>query len=348
MRTRTTVILAALGAVVLALGLVYGTGPRERTEQAPQGARVFPDLAAKLGDAARIEIQHGAVTLHLARDARQASSLWGIPDRDGYRALQDKVHELLTGLTELRLDERRTADPASYARLGVADPGKGSDATLVRVLDDKGGVIAALIAGHARTAQRGNADTLYVRRPGEAQSWLADGRLAATADAQDWLDRSIVSIDGKQVAGVTVTRGDATLTFARQGEKFALTQPADHPKLDEFKVDEVSRALSELTLEDVKHAPAPGKPLGRAVFTTADGMTVTADVTKDGPAVWATFSATGKDSASFADKVKGWAYEVGSWKEEALVPTLDTLKAATPAASGAPPAPAVPMPMPAQ
>lgn len=345
MRTRTTVILAGLGAVVLALGILYGGGPGERTDQSLQGAHVFPDLAARLGTAAKLDIQHGSVTLHLARDPRQSGALWTVAGRDHYRALQDKVRELLADLTGLRLDEPRTSDPAFYRRLGVANAGKGSDATLVRVLDGKGGVIAALIVGHARTAQSGNADTLYIRRPGEARSWLADGRLAATSDAQDWLDRSIVNIDAKQVAGVVVTRGGTTLKFARQGGTFTLTEPATHPKLDAFKLDEVSRALSDLTLEDVKHAPPPGQPLGRAVFTTTDGRTVTAEVNKDGPAIWATFAATGKGTDALEDKVKGWAYEIGSWKESSLVPTMDDLKAATPA----PPAtPAAPAPVPAK
>ncbi len=346
MRTGTTLILAAIGAIVLALGVIYGSGPRERMQQAAQGQLVFPGLAPKLAAAAQLEIQHKGTTLHLARNAEDAAALWGVVDRGGYRAQQDKVHELLTALTELRLDEKRTADAGEYARLGVADPAdKGADSTLVRVLDGKGGVIAALIVGHARSAERGGADTLYVRRPGEAQSWLADGRIAATAGTQDWLDRSIVSIDAAKVADVVVTRGETTLRFARQGGKFTLTDPAGHPKLDDVKVDEVSRGLAELTLEDVKPAPAPGTPLGRAVFTTTDGMTLSADVSKSGPAVWATFAASGQDAADVAARVKGWAYEIGSWKEQALVPSLDDLKAAEPATSApAMPAPATPAP----
>jgi hypothetical protein len=196
------------------------------------------------------------------------------------------------------------------------------------VLDGKGGVIAALIIGHSRSAQRGTADTLYVRRPDEAQAWLADGRLSVTADTQDWLDRDIVNIDAARIAGVTATRGETTLKFARQDNKFTLTEPADHPKLEDFKVEDVSRGLANVMLQDVKRGPLPGNPLGRAVYTTTDGMTVTVDLNKSGPELWAAFAATGKDAAALDAKVKGWAYEIGTWKEQALVPTLDDLKAA--------------------
>ncbi len=350
MRTRTTVILAALGAAVLALGVIYGSGPRERTQPAAQGQIAFPGLVAKLAEATRIEITHGGLTLHLARPDKDAM-IWDVADRGSYPAQQDKVHELLTALTELRLDEPRTSDPAAYARLGVEDPAaKGADSTLLRVLDGKGGVIAALVVGHARTSQHGESDTLYVRRPDAAQAWLAEGRIAATSDSMDWLDRDIVNIDPAKIATDVVTRGETTLTFGRSAGSLTLTAPADHPKLDDLKVQEVSRSLADLTLEDVKPAPAPGTALGRAVITTTDGMTVTVEANKSGPELWATFTAEGKDSAALAAKVKGWAYLIGSWKEQALVPTLDNLKAAAPAAPPAaapppaPPAAAAPAP----
>ena len=347
MRTRTSVILAAIGAVVLALGIVYGPDQPERTQQAARGQLMFPDLVAKLADAAKVEIVHKGATLTLDRGGKDAAADWGVAARDDYPAPAGKVHELLAHLTELRLDEPRTADPAMYARLGVADPGKEADSTLVRVLDGKGAVIAATIVGHPRPAQRGGADTLYVRRPGEAQSWLADGKLETTAEVQDWLDRDILNIAATKVASDVVTRGEATLTFTRSGDKLALTAPAEHPALDDGKLDAVGAALADLTLEDVRHAPLPGTPVGRAMVTTTDGLVVTVDVNKDGPAIWAGFSATGKDAAALDTKVKGWAYEVGSWKEQALVPTLADLKAAGPAPAALAPtmqAPAMPPP----
>ncbi len=344
MRTRTSVILAALGAVVLALGIVYGTGQTGQTQQAAQGRRMFPDLVAKLADAQKVEIVHKGSTLALVR-GRDSAADWGVAARDGYRTQAGKVHELLTRLTELRLDEPRTADPAMYARLGVEDPGKDAESTLLQVLDGKGGIIAAVIVGHPRPASRGGVDTLYVRRPGEAQSWLADGKLEITSEVQDWIDRDIVNIAPAKVASDVVTRGDVTLSFTRSGDKLALTAPADHPKLDDAKLDSVASALADLTLEDVRRAPAPGTPLGRAVMTTTDGLVLTADVSKDGLAIWTTFSVTGKDAAALDKKLKGWAYEIGSWKEQALVPTLADLKAAEPApATPATPAPAVSAP----
>lgn len=349
MRTRTTIVLAALGAVVLALGIIYGRGPGEQTAYVAQGKPVFPGLANDLAGARQIEIVHKGKTLDLVRNTKDAAAPWGLADHGGYPVQASTVHELLAALTELRLDEPRTAERTEYARLGVEDPGgKGADSTLVRVLDDKGSTVAALIVGHAQSAAHGNADTLYVRLPGEAQSWLADGRISASTDPMDWLDRSVVNLDASKIATVTVTRGGTTLRFGRSGGTFTLTDPAQHPKLDAFKVEEVGRALADVMLMDVKPAPAPGTAVGSAVFTTKDGMSVTVDVNKAGADLWATFAATGKGSAALAAKTKGWAYELGSWKEQSLLPTLDDVKSAeAKPAAPATPAPATPAPTPA-
>lgn len=335
MRTRTALVLAALGVVVLVLGIVLGRGGSGGGSDALAGRLAFPGLTEKLAGATGIELVHHGHTLKLARKTTDPSAVWGLTDHDQYRAQQGKVRELLTGLTELRLSETRTADPAEYARLGVEDPkGKDAASTLVRVTDAHG-ALAELIVGHERAPAHGDLATVYVRRPGEAQSWLAQGHLTVNAEAQDWLDRDIVNIAQDKIAAVTVTRGGQTLGFTRQGKALALTEPADHPKLDDFKVEDVGRALENLTLEDVRPEPAPGEAVGQSVFTAADGMTVTVNVSKSGKEVWATFAASGKDAAALAAKLHGWAYEVGTWKETALVPTLDDLKAAAPPATAA-------------
>lgn len=322
MRARSALLLAVCGIVLLALGLVYGIGPAEQTRDTPAGQLAFPDLAGKLQQATQIVVLHHGATVTMARKGSGADAVWGLPDRGFYPVQPGKLRALLAGLTELRLDEPRTADPADYARLGVEDAGgKDAQSTLLRVLDAKGEAIAALILGHAR-----GTDSLYVRRPGEVRSWLATGHLEAGTNAADWLDHAILDMPAAKVAGVAVTRGGATLRFTRQGNALVLTEPADHPKLDTYKVEEIGRALDGLTFDDVRPAPAPGEALGHSVFTTSDGATITADISKAGTDIWAMFAADDNDAA----RVKGWAYKLPGWKEQALVPTLDDLKAAEP------------------
>jgi hypothetical protein len=350
MNSRTSFILAVIAVLALGGGWWFGTRtePTAQTAVAP-GTLVFPGLAEKLQQAARVEITHAGQTLVITKGPEH----WGLEDRGGFPVQQDKLRELLTGLTELRLTEARTADQAQFKKLGVEDPNaEGSNSNLVRVLDSGEKLIVELIVGHRRVRTQGDVpEEIYVRHPGENQSWLAEGRLPVDADPQLWFDRDIANIDHSKIADVVVHRGEATLEFARDGDKLVLKTPADHPKLDDYKVEDVSRALETLTLTDVKPAAQePGEAVGSADITTTDGMKIAVKVFKAGKDVWAQFAATGegdvkKAADEFEHRVNGWAYRLGSWKETAFVPTLDDIKAEEekkPAQGATAPTPAAP------
>ena len=345
MKPRTSIILAGIAVVVLVLALVFGhtgTAPSRPDAVAP-GTLVFPGLAAKLQQAARVEITSKGQTLAITRKG----DTWGLPDRGNYPVQQDKLREVLTGLTELRLTEPRTAEPSLYERLGVGDPGAAtSTANLVRVLDGSGHAIAELIVGHRRVRTQGNVpEGIYVRRPGEAQSWLAEGRLPVDADPQLWLDRDIANIGAAKVSSVLVNRGDEALQFGRDGEKPVLKTPEEHPKLDDYRVEDVFRALETLTLTDVRPAAQePGEKIGTATFATADGTVVDATVFRADKDIWVQLAVHGDNAEAkqLSARTAGWTFEVGSWKEKAFVPTLADLKASEPEKPAAAPGASTP------
>jgi hypothetical protein len=347
MRAVTLAALVAAGAAALAGGWYYGvaTAPHEQASVAA-GGLMFPDLAARLKDAAKLEIVHAGQQTVIEK---RADGGWGLASMHDYPILEAKLRGVLTALTELRLLEPRTSDPAEYGRLGVDEAG----GDLLRVVDAAGKPIVAVIAGHRRVrAQAKVPDEIYVRRPDEAQSWLAEGGLQVDADASQWLDRDILNIGPDRIASVVV--GDDALTFGRVDGKFALTKPAEHPKLEDYKVDNVARGLETLTLQAVKaDADAPKDPAGHAVFTTTDGLVMAVTLFHADKDVWARFAVTGADKAKaeadrLSGRLAGWTYQIGSWKEKSLVPALDDLKAAeppgpaaaSPAAAAPPAAPA--------
>jgi hypothetical protein len=140
------------------------------------------------------------------------------------------------------------------------------------------------------------------------------------------------------------------LAFARRDGKLLLTTPADHPPLDEYRLGEVSRALELLAFQDVQTDAQPvGASIGRSVFATSDSLTVSAVLfaaaePKPGGAtasaggdpgakdVWVRFEAAGEDNAKteaeqLSARLQGWTFQLGSWKERSLAPTLDDLTA---------------------
>lgn len=352
MQTRTVALLV-LGGVALGAGgwFLADRGTPAVQQQIVEGGLAFPGLAARLGDAQRITVTRQDTTLTLQR---RSDGQWGIADRDNYPAQVNKVRELLTGLTELRLSERRTADPALLDRLGLEDPAKeGSTAHLLRVLDGAGNPLAELIVGRRRVRVQANVpESVYIRRPGENQSWLAEARLPVDNDRQLWFDRDIANIGRDKVTRVEVSRGDNRLVFVAADGKFTLTEPTERPALDDYRIEDVSRGFEMLSFTDVlPDAQGPSGEIGSAVYTLSDGVRITVRVAKRGDEVWARFAATGEgDAKAEAERLQarfaGWAFQLGAWKEKSFVPRLEDLKAeerrqpGAPAAATAPAAPA--------
>jgi hypothetical protein len=353
MKTRTLIVLCVLGVLSLAGGWYFGPAQEpSELSSVTRGTLMFPDLTAKLAGAARVEITHQGTTITLARKGDKTESPWGLLQRDMYPVQVAKLRGMLTALTELRLVEPRTSDPTLYSRLGLEDADqKGSSSDLLRVFDASDHVIAELLVGHRRVRTAGNVpDEVFVRRPGQAQTWLAEGSLEVDADPQLWLDRDIMNIDHSRIASIVVHRDGTELDFSKQNGKLVLTAPANPPKLEDYKLDDLDRGLELLSFEDVASdkgavAPKVGDPIGSSVFTTTDGLVVTATVLKGEKDIWARFMVTGSDkSKDEATKLNarlgGWTYQLGSWKEASLTPDLDTLKATPLAPPAAPSVPA--------
>jgi hypothetical protein len=100
-------------------------------------------------------------------------------------------------------------------------------------------------------------------------------------------------------------------------------------------------AAAMATKATVKPASRPtGEALGSARFEFADDLAITARLSRDGSGLWLRLAATGGAAAQRLDaRWQGWAYQVGDWKEKAMLPRLGELEA-KPAAppAGAPPA----------
>ncbi|MDE2335507.1 MAG: DUF4340 domain-containing protein [Rhodospirillales bacterium] len=351
---RRNILLFLAGLLAAFVGWRVGPGSVPApSSNVGRGRLVFPGLAAKLPTVARIAIESGGKTIVLLPRPGQkhAPATWGLEERGLYPVRTGKLRSVLSGLTLLRQVSPRTADPTLYSRIGVEDPATaGGSSTGISLFDAKGKLVAALIVGHQRVrAAGGLPPEVYIRRPGHRRSWLAEGALTIDADPQLWLQRGIVDIAPGRIASVSVHRGATALRFVAHAGKLVLVSPATHPPLDAFKLDDLASALQALTLNDVAPASAePGKPVGHSVFRTSDGLAITVHLFRDGPHLWAQFQASGKGAAPLAARLDGWTYQLGTWMERQLVPTLAEL-APTPSAGAAaiPPAKAAPAAHPA-
>lgn len=328
MRRRTVAAMGGLGAVAVAAAILLAPAG-ERPGQFTPGAPAFPDLATRLPQAARVEIIR-----HTERSTMlRAGEGWVVEELALYPARLPKLRELLSGVSELRLVEERTSDAALHARLGVDDPASpGSTATRLRVLDAQGGVILDVILGTRRTRPQAQVpDAIFLRREGEARSWLAEGRVVPDGDPNLWVDREIAMLAPDRLRRVEIRRaGEPPLVLERAGEVDAplrVVAPADAPGTAPAALEDVGRAFDLLTFTDVRPATAlEGEALGEARFTYTDEVNITAWPRMLDGQLWLVLRADGGPEAqALHARWQGWAYRVGDWKEKALVPRLADL-----------------------
>ncbi len=132
-----------------------------------------------------------------------------------------RVRELALGLASMKIIERKTSDPANYAKLGVEAPDTPTaTSTLVEVV--AGNSSWSLIVG-----KNAEGRAIYVRKPKEAASALVEPAITVEPDPKRWIDRELVDIPGASVHDISVKpaggpayllsrakRGDIDLTLS--------------------------------------------------------------------------------------------------------------------------------------
>ncbi|HEY0302622.1 MAG TPA: DUF4340 domain-containing protein, partial [Rhizomicrobium sp.] len=256
-RRRNLAVLAALAlaSLLLALGALWQQARYGDAATTPE--QFFPGFAGEVRNAARIHVSSKQGTFDVVIVPEKG---WVVPSRGNYRASYDLVQRTLVGLAALRTIEPKTARADWLHFIGLEAPPQG-DGILIAVSDDKGRPLAALIAGKSEEIGDSTGATgLFVRRPGENQSWLVRSVLDPRAALTDWLDKKVMDVDRARIRQVEVDpAGSASYTVARlrpEDADFVLTPVPAGKTADAAAVDGVAAAITGFGFDDV--APARG------------------------------------------------------------------------------------------
>ena len=335
MQQKFLIALLAVTAVaaILAVASSLGGGPNSN----PQfGRPVLAGLASHLAEAGQVTLVHGEAKTTLSRGGDH----WVVAERGDYPADAPKLRQLLLGLAGLAYVEPKTKEAKNYSKLEVEDAGaKDSQSTLVSVSGDQGALLGEVIAGKRVTdALGGGDDGVYVRKPGDAQSWLARGTLDLP-DTPGWLDRALLDLPEAGVKEALFSSPDGSrLTIARNQptDKFRLAElPKDKKLRSDGALDTIAGALAGLQLSDVKQAADftwPKTGVSRARFTFFNGLVVSIEIVDVDKTSWARFTATGSGESSapaqaLNARAASWVYALPAFKANLLKARLADLLA---------------------
>ncbi len=299
MNSRNIGIAALAALLLLMVGLVFHPRTEHSTPGATQSNLLFPDLADKLNDVARIVVADSAQTSTLEKSEEG----WVLREKSGFPADMKRVRQTLISLSELRKLDPKTSRPERYERLGVRDIDQaGSAAKRIELTDAQGNTMAGLLVGKRRSGAGDPA--FYVRPVGQAQAWLVAGDLRLQSDPKSWLDRNVLAIKADRMRAVEIRHPDGKeLRVAKVDKTAKRFDVQDLPAGRELRYatigDGVGRALERLTFDDVFPASETEIPQNviSATFHTFDGEIIHAKLWQSGEQKLAHFEASFDEEA---------------------------------------------------
>jgi hypothetical protein len=336
--------IALMVAAALAISGALYLSAQRNLQRDTHGAALIPTLAGELNTVTALSVRRGSaaptVTVH-EKDGR-----WTVAERGDYPADVAKLRKLLLALSDAKIVEEKTSNPANFAVIGVEDPSlptaTGAEIS-VTARDGKHAVIIGKPVGGGNFARRSGGNASYSVEPGisfesEPRFWI-DSRLLDVAVG------GIQRIEVKPAAGpaYTVHRMAAASTnsgaAAPANSAAAGASPAASKSDDNFTLDGVPpgrkaadsvqlapspTAFSGLTADDV--TPAGDVDFSKATVATvtlSDGNVITLSGAVVGDKHWILVKAS-KDAALDA-KTAGRAFDVAGYRFDSIFRPLEQL-----------------------
>lgn len=329
--------LAILGGLAALFAVLAGLAVFQQSRSlAPQFAQkpFFPGLTAKLNDLGEIAVASKTGTFHL----KLMGDKWVIPEKDSFPADAALIRATGQGLADMLTLEPKTAREDWLPLIGLDDPAKGGAGVALKLSDKAGMALADIVLGNAQ----GQSDelgrtTLYVRKTGENQSYLARSYITPKPNVADWLDRAVVPIARDRVKGATMTPSTGpAYTMVRDNKDQPDFRVLDLPKGRELSFagspDGVAGAITGFNFDDVVKADQVDfSKAAQSVTNTFDGLTVTVKIAAKGTDHWATVSAAGtnpmtqEEAARINARATGWAFKLTEMGVTQFTATLETL-----------------------
>ena len=272
--TLTKMALIA-GGLLLAVMVMKNKGGSSEVALS-NDAPVVPGLSAELNSVSGIKLTGASNTPIIT--LKRTDKGWVASSIDGYGADVSKIRDYLIKLSEAKIREAKTANPASYGKLGVEDLTAADAKGIMLELEGTKTPVKLILGVIAGSGGQG----VYVRKPGEKQSYLASGQIRPEASVNSWIQAEITNIPVNRVQEVSITppTGDKLVvrkTKAEDADWAVLNVPKGKELSSPSIGNQLAGTLDTLRLESVLPAAQAEPVLAQtylARFVTFEGLVV--------------------------------------------------------------------------
>ncbi len=252
MNTKKLLGLMAITVITAGITLytVYKFDSRETVIQQP----LFPELAARINEAAYISVRSYEDQIILEKDGHN----WNVSNRDSYPALFSRVKSTLLALSDARLLEYKTSNPELYYKLGLEGIEDESAATLLLTIrSESDELLVELLIGDAqRVGAVELAPTYFVRKPDDARSMLIEANLDVPSVISNWIKSQIIDISSDRIQEIEIRHPDRTLRIFRtepEQENYQLAGiPVGMRLKSQTTLDRMGTILEDFRIDDVR------------------------------------------------------------------------------------------------
>lgn len=316
MTPRRFILLLVTSLVVIA-GAMYLSSLRH-LDRDPRGEMFLGGLQTQLDSITDIRLRKGGsapvLSLH-----RNEPGHWGIAERDNYPADLSKVRRLLLALSDAKVVEEKTSNPANYANLGVEDPQSAAASGVEVTLQSPAKSVSVIIG---RMGGGGS----FVRRGGEAKSFVVDPAVSVDTGVRDWIDTRLIDIPLEKIQRIHLKAADGTgYALSRVAGSFTLDAvPAGRETNDAATLAPAPTTFNAVPADDVAAATSIdfAKPAVLDI-TLLDGSSYSISGTVIADKHWITVTASKDDALN--TRAHGRAFEVAGYRYEALFRPLEQL-----------------------
>ncbi|MEO7206670.1 MAG: DUF4340 domain-containing protein [Steroidobacteraceae bacterium] len=238
--------IALLIAALMAISAAVVLSTQRNAPDEVHGLPLLPSLASELNTVTWLSVLKGSatpsVTVHKQGDA------WTVAQRANYPADVPKLRKLLVALSDAKIREEKTSDPANYSIIGVEDPTKAGATGAQIELNAKTGKLDVIVG---KPAEQGS----FVRRAGEKSSYVVEPAISFEAEPRYWIDTRLFDISADKIQSIQFKPDTGPAYTVRR-----VTEPAPKPVEDKKSASNATRAAPAAPAPATPAAPAPPAP----------------------------------------------------------------------------------------
>ena len=263
----------------------------------------------------------------------------------GYPLKKGIWENLITSLSLLTIEEKKTKDPKRHAELNLLSPELNKSdlesegyATKITLTKKDGSIFSSILFGKTDPSVGGLSGGQFARMPNDNQSFLLKGAIRMPTSKSDWYESLLFTINNKDFLSASLSNKTKIFKVETEEKILKLSYPKNlNFDVDQSKLTDIRETINGFYFYDVRKSKTKNLVnLPTLTFETTSGLVLSlSSVTKNTKGEsWIKISAIGKKPAAkqiaeeITNKTKGFEFlanvntsDILRWKLKNLAAT---------------------------